>query len=84
MKRRQPTLLVDLAGAYVHQRNIEQACGYALQAMNIATEIKSQVSLQRLLSLRGDLEPWKETQYVRELDTYIVPLLTSGRRQESV
>jgi tetratricopeptide (TPR) repeat protein len=84
MKRRQPTLLVDLAGTYVQQQNIEQACEYAFQAMNIATQIKSQVSLQRLLTLRGELEPWKETQYVRDLDKHIVPLLSPGRRQERV
>lgn len=79
MKRRQPTLLVDLAGTYIQQRNIEQACECALQAMDIAAQIKSQVSLQRLHTLREDLEPWKETQYVINLDNHIYPLFTQER-----
>lgn len=77
MKRRQATLFVDLAGTYVQQRNIEQACGYALKAVNIATHINSKVSVQRLLALRGSLESWKETRYVQDLDKAISPHLIS-------
>ena len=78
MKRRQPTLFVDLAGTYVQQQNIEQACGCAIKAVDIATQINSKVSVQRLLTLRATLEPWKETRYVQDLDKAIGPLLTSG------
>jgi hypothetical protein len=80
MKRRQPTLLIDLAGTYVQQKNIEQACGCAIQAINIATQINSKVLLQRLLTLRSDLEPWKETCYVQDLDKCTEPLLLPERQ----
>jgi len=79
MKRRQPTLLIDLAGTYAHQENIEQACAYAIQAINIATHIHSRVLYQRLLTLRSTLDRWKETSYVQELDGSIEQLLVSGR-----
>ncbi len=80
MKRRQPTLLVDLAGTYVQQHNIEQACDCALKAMQIATQINSNISLQRLLTLRSSLEPWKETGYVQKFDKAISLRLTVGRQ----
>jgi DNA-binding SARP family transcriptional activator len=84
MKRRQPTLFVDLAGTYVQQQNIEQACGCAVKAVDIATQINSKVSVQRLLALRDTLEPWKETRYVQDLDKAIGPLLTSRGREEVI
>jgi DNA-binding SARP family transcriptional activator len=80
MKRRQPTLLIDLAGTYVQQKNIEQACGCAIQAINIAMQINSKVLLQRLLTLRSDLDPWKETCYVQDLDRCTEPLLLPERQ----
>lgn len=80
MKRRQPTILIDLAGTYVQQRNIEQACTHALQAMHLATQIKSQVTIQRFLSLRNDLKSWEETQCIKDLDQSIGSLLLNSER----
>jgi tetratricopeptide (TPR) repeat protein len=79
MKRRQPTLFIDLAGASVQQGDIEQACGYATKAVDLIKSIDSKVVLQRLLTLRGALMPWKETHYVRDLDECITLLLTPGK-----
>jgi transcriptional regulator with XRE-family HTH domain len=80
MKRRQLTLLVDLAGTYVYQKNIEQACENAMKAMDIANQIKSKVSLLRLLTLREGLDPWKEAQYVKNLDEKLTSLVIQERR----
>lgn len=82
MKRRQPTLLIDLAGTYVHQKQIEHACACALQATDLAAHLHSPVVLQRLLSLRTTLEPWKDTSAVQELDQSLAPLLLTGRRAQ--
>ncbi len=78
LMRRRPTLLTDLAGTYVQQREIGEASGHALEAAKTIAEIKSPVVFQRLLTLRRELEPWKNTQYVKNLDKQLVPLLTSG------
>ncbi len=82
MRRRQPTLLADLAGVYVQQKNIEQACEYAMRAIDIAAQIGSKVLLQRLLLLRNDLEPWEETCSVQDLDRAIGPLLLPENHQD--
>ncbi|HEU5376914.1 MAG TPA: BTAD domain-containing putative transcriptional regulator [Ktedonobacteraceae bacterium] len=77
MKRRQPTLFIDLAGTYVQQGEIEQACGYAFQAIDFIKHINSKVVLQRLLMLRDTLAPWNETRSVQDLDGRVELLLTS-------
>lgn len=78
LMRRRPTLLTDLAGTYVQQGEFEEACLHALQATKMVAQIKSPIVFQRLLTLRHRLEVWKDTQYVKNLDEYLVPLLTSG------
>ena len=83
MRRRQPTLLVDLASAYVQQQHIEQACECALSAIDIIRDLHSNVLFQRLLTLRNMLEPWKETQYVQALDrSMALHLLSESQQQE--
>lgn len=79
MKRRQPTLSIDLAGVSVQQGDIEQACGYAMKAVDIIKSIHSKIVLQRLLTLRDSLNAWKGTRYVQELDECMKPLLASGK-----
>jgi DNA-binding SARP family transcriptional activator len=77
LQRRQPTLLVDLAGTYVQQHEIEQACACALKAITIAAQIHSKMSVQRLLTLRESLEAWNGTSSVQELDQAVRPLLSA-------
>jgi hypothetical protein len=73
--QRQPTFLTDLASTYVEQGEIEEACRRAIQAVTFATQIKLQKVIRRLLSLRRELEPWKDTRYVQALDSHLMPLL---------
>jgi hypothetical protein len=78
LMRRRPNLLADLAGTYVRQKNVEAACEYAIEAVTLASQIKSKVVLQRLVSLRHELDPWKYTEYVQNLDEQMTPLLKAG------
>ncbi len=73
--QRQPTFLTDLADTYIQQGEIEEACKRVTQAASMATQIKLQKVIVRLLKLRQELEPWKDTQHVKTLDNYLVPLL---------
>jgi transcriptional regulator with XRE-family HTH domain len=59
----------------VEQGEIEEACRRAIQAVTFATQIKLQKVIRRLLSLRRELEPWKDTRYVQALDSHLMPLL---------
>jgi hypothetical protein len=71
-------MVTDLAGTYVKQGEIEEACGQAAQAATMTAQIKSKINVQRLITLRHQLEPWKDTQYVKNLDQHMRPLITSG------
>lgn len=68
-------VLVDLARTYIQQGEIEETCKYASEALGIMIQLRSARVLQRLLALRGELEPWKRTEYVRNLDQRIAALL---------
>jgi transcriptional regulator with XRE-family HTH domain len=76
LTRLQSIFLSDLAGTYIKQREVGEACNIARQALIVNTP-KSQMLVQRVLTLRNDLEPWKNTQEVRALDAHLMPLLTS-------
>jgi len=73
--QRKPTFLTDLADTYIRQGEIEGACVQAIQAVKIADQMKLQKVLQRLFALRQDLEPWKDTQHVKNLDKHLAPLV---------
>jgi DNA-binding SARP family transcriptional activator len=77
LTQRRPIYLSTLAGVYIQQREIEEACERVIQATSIVAQTKSKTVLQRLLKLRHELEPWKDTLYVERLDTHMRPLLTS-------
>ena len=76
--QRQPTFLTDLADISIQKGEIEEACERAVQAVTVARQIKLQKVVQRLFTLRHELEPWKNTPYVKALDEHLVPLLTPG------
>jgi transcriptional regulator with XRE-family HTH domain len=67
-------VLVDLARTYIQQGEIEETCKYASEALGIMIQLRSARVLQRILALRGELEPWKRTEYVRNLDQRIAAL----------
>ncbi len=67
-------VLVDLARAYVQQGEIEEAHRYANDALSVMVQLRSGRVFQRILNLRQELEPWKDTAYVQNLDEQISPL----------
>lgn len=75
--RRVPQFHVDLAATYIPQGNVEGACSHALQATTMIAQIKAQTVLQRLLTLREDLEPWRDTHQVGSVDEQMAFLLSS-------
>jgi transcriptional regulator with XRE-family HTH domain len=77
--RRQAVIHPDLASTYAQQKECEQAYKHAMQALLITEQTKSGVAVQRLLTLRRELEPWKDTLFVRAIDECLEPLL--GYRQ---
>ncbi len=81
--QRRPTLLIDLAGTYVQQGDVEGACGYAIQALSILAQTKSQTVAKRLLALQQKLEPWKDMRFVKNLDQQMAFLVTSEGIEES-
>jgi hypothetical protein len=72
--QRQPTFLTDLAETYLQQEEIEEACERATQATIGAIQIKLQKVVLRLQKLRKDLEPWKDTPYVKSFDGQLAAL----------
>ncbi len=75
--RRRSTLLTDIAMAHVQQREIEEACKLANQALAITSQTNSVSVLQRIRNLRHELEPWKHAQCVKDLDEQLATTLMS-------
>jgi len=69
----------DLAGVHIRQGEIGEACNQAFQALTI-DPVKSQMVVQRVVTPRNKLEPWKSTQYVKNLDDKIRPFLALLQR----
>jgi hypothetical protein len=76
--QRRPTFLIDLAGTYAQQKDVEGACGQAIQALSIMAQTKSQTAAKRLLTLQQELRPWKDTHSVKNLDGQIASLITAS------
>ena len=75
--RRQSTLLTDIAMAHVQRGEIEEACKLANQALAITSQTNSISVLQRIRNLRHELELWKHTQCVKDLDEQLATTLMS-------
>lgn len=52
--QRRPTLLIDIAGTYAQQEDVEGACQHAIEALSITAQTKSRTVVQRLLTLRSE------------------------------
>lgn len=64
-----PGPLVDVvATAHVRQGNIDEACRLGSQALDLAARQQVAPNLQHVRRLRLDLEPWRKTQAIKELD----------------
>lgn len=69
-----PRLLSALASTHVHQRNIEQACGLAREALGLAVQQQVEPNFQDVLRVRRELQPWATSQPVRELDAQLAAI----------
>jgi tetratricopeptide (TPR) repeat protein len=80
MIQRRPALLIDIASTYVQQKEVEAACEHITQAIIILAQTRSKTVMQRLLTLRQDLDPWHDTSYVKTIDNHIEALVSGWRR----
>ncbi len=71
-EHRAAIILTDLAEAYVQQGEIEEACQHARHALEITLQTKSLHSLQRVETLRPQLEGWASTSYVQDVDDVLL------------
>src|SRR5260370_26587115 len=69
-------VVTDLGIAYTQQGNVQKACKLARQALNITTNTQSKAVLERVRTLCGALEPWKETEEVKDLEKQLDTMLT--------
>jgi DNA-binding SARP family transcriptional activator len=69
--RRQSTLFTDMGIAYALQGNVRQACQLASQALSITTQTKSLSVLERVRQVRKELEAWKDTEEVKDLERHL-------------
>jgi hypothetical protein len=76
--QRRPALLIDIAGTYAQGGDAEGACVHAIQSLSIMAQTKSHAVARRLFTLRQELEPWKDSRYVRDLDQQMASLIASG------
>ncbi len=63
-----------LATAHVHEGNIDEACRIGSDALALADRQQVTTNLQDVCRLRLDLEPWRDTQAVRELDEQLAAI----------
>jgi Tetratricopeptide repeat len=68
MVKIRPRLLSALATAHVREGNIDEACRIGADALALADRQQVTTNLQDVRRLRLDLEPWRDTQAVREPD----------------
>ena len=69
--RRQSTLFTDMGIAHAQQGNVQHACQYAIQALAITAQTKSLSVLERVRQVRTELEPWKDTEEVKDLERHL-------------
>lgn len=72
--RRQAMILTDLAMASVQQREIEQACTYSGEVIEIASQGSSIMLREGLRKVRCQLEPFARTVSVKRLDRQLQKL----------
>ncbi len=63
-----PDILLDLATTSMQEQEIEQACSYIHQSLDIFLQVHAMRSLHRVRRLREQLEPWAGLQAVKEVD----------------
>lgn len=69
--QRKANTLIDFSWTLVQHKEIEEACAYASEALELIEQRQSRTSLQRLLAVRYDLRPWARLTAVQDLDARI-------------
>lgn len=70
-RRKRGLVLIDLAATCIQRREIEQACVYANQVIDIVILISSRFLYDGVQKLRSQLEPYSRSVSVNELDQRI-------------
>lgn len=70
---------VDLGMTYMQQADIREACRCASQALSLIKQTESGRVLQRMFHLRQELDPWKHTLAVKQLDEQLASVVSSER-----
>jgi len=78
MVKIRPRLLSALATAHVGEGNVEEACRIGADALALADRQQVTTNLQDVRRLRLDLEPWRDTQAVGELDEQLAAVGRAG------
>jgi hypothetical protein len=66
--KHQSIYLVDLATTYAQEREPEEACLLADQALDIAGPMHYSTTMERMAALRRDLDAWNSQACVQQLD----------------
>jgi tetratricopeptide (TPR) repeat protein/transcriptional regulator with XRE-family HTH domain len=75
--RRRSTLLADIGTVHAQLGDVETACSFILQALDVTEQTKSLIVLQRIYKGRKELHPWKESNEVKNLDDRVAGLLVT-------
>jgi transcriptional regulator with XRE-family HTH domain len=68
LKRQRSNVLIDRAVAALQLGALDESCQLALRSAKLASVTRPAVAMQRLRQLRGQLEPWRDSQAVKDLD----------------
>ncbi|MGH7228215.1 MAG: hypothetical protein ACREIH_03280 [Nitrospiraceae bacterium] len=66
------------ATSYIVTEEIEEACQWAGEAFSIGVELRSDRVVNRVIKVRAQLAPWKDTQAVRALGERMMEGLVGG------
>jgi hypothetical protein len=79
--KHQSIYLVDLATTYTQEREPEEACRLASQALDIAGPMHYSTTMERMTALRRDLDAWNSEACVQQLDERLHALANSGNER---
>ncbi len=80
----QTNRLADKGTVYGQLGDVPTACSFLLQGLNVTEQTKSLVGLQRIYKGRQELDPWKDSSEVKNLDeriSYTFMMLTKLKEQ---
>ncbi len=70
-QKSRPRLLTALGSAHAAEGNVDEACRLAGEALSSAVSMAVQPNLQDVLALRRQLDPWRDSRVVGDLDERI-------------